>query len=74
VWTADAAKNGLYVTAATAITSTVPRGGLRHFMSLQELTSSSYVTAMAVDKDDRVIVGTSSGHVHVLQLQEANDN
>ncbi|KAK7116145.1 nucleolar protein dao-5-like isoform X2 [Littorina saxatilis] len=60
---ADAGKNGVY------ITTTGPSGtGERHFVSLHEVTPSSHVTAMAVDKHDRIIVGMSDGIVRILKI------
>ena len=61
---ADLGKNGVYI--ATAGTS--ENRGERLFLSLQEVTSAARLTAMAVDKHDRLIVGLSDGSVYILKI------
>lgn len=61
---ADVGKNGVYI--ATAGTS--ENRGERVFLSLQEVTSAARLTAMAVDKHDRLIVGLSDGSVYILKI------
>ena len=60
---ADVGKNGVYIATAGTLAN-----GERHFVSLQEVTSSAHLTAMAVDKQDRIIVGMSDGSVYTLKI------